>query len=345
MFDFLKSEQAIYWLIEISVIVIALVFQRPLARLVIRLAFASMRKKRLERYQLVKKSLLQPAALLIFSGVALISTHFMNLPDNVSGLVGNILASLFMIAAVWMLYTAAGLVSATLLDSFRERETTVNPTAANFIASGIQIMIVIIGLLMVLARWVTDLTGLIAGLGIGGLAIALAAQDTASNFIGSIAIMLDKPFEIGDYIEVDSIAGTVERVGLRSSRVRAVDRSLVYIPNAKLANYNIINGTKRTSRRVAFKVSLPRTATPESVQTFITKTSEILADDPGVQYDGCMVIFEGFTNFAFEIYICYYTGTDYNEMMAVRNRINLALLDLADSLGISSLLPPAYPEN
>ncbi|HAL73845.1 MAG TPA: hypothetical protein DCM45_01985 [Clostridiales bacterium] len=344
MFDFLKNEQTIYWLIEISVIVVVLIFRRPLARLVLRIAFAGMRKKRPERYQLIKKSLLQPTALLILCGTALISTHFMNFPDKVSGLAGNILASLFIIAAVWMLYTAAGLVSATLLDSFRDRETAVNPTAAHFIASGIQILIVIIGLLVVLARWVTDLTGLIAGLGIGGLAIALAAQDTASNFIGSIVIMLDKPFEIGEYIEVDGIAGTVERVGLRSSRVRAVDRSLVYIPNAKLANYNIINGSNRTSRRVAFKVGLPRTATPESIQTFITKTREILADDPDVQDEGSMVILEGFTVYAFEIFICYYTGADYNEMMAIRNRINLALLDLADSLGVSSLLPPAYPE-
>lgn len=345
MFDFLKSEQAIYWVVEVAVIVIALFFQRPLARLVLWLAFTGMRRRRPERYLLIKKSLLQPAALLIFSGITLISTHFMDFPDKVSDLVGNILASLFMIAAVWMLYTAAGLVSATLLDSFRERETSVNPTAAHFIASGIQILIVIIGLLMVLARWVTDLTGLIAGLGIGGLAIALAAQDTASNFIGSIAIMLDKPFEIGEYIEVDGIAGTVERVGLRSSRVRAVDRSLVYIPNAKLTNYNIINGTKRTSRRVAFKVSLPRTATPESVQIFIAKTREILADDPEVQDEGSMVILEGFSYYAFEIYVCYFTGSDYNEMMAIRNRINLALLNLAGSLGISSLLPPAFPEN
>lgn len=344
MLDFLKSEQAIYWLIEISVIVVALFFQRPLARLVLRLAFAGLRKKRPERYQLIKKSLLQPAALLIFSGITLISTHFMNLPDKVSDLAENILASLFMVAAIWMLYTAAGLVSATLLDSFRDRETSVNPTAAHFIASGIQIMIIIIGLLMVLARWVTDLTGLIAGLGIGGLAIALAAQDTASNFIGSIAIMLDKPFEIGEYIEVDGIAGTVERVGLRSSRVRAVDRSLVYIPNAKLANYNIVNGAKRTARRVAFKMALPRSTPVDTVQAFLAEARQLLAGDPEILEEGALAVLDGLTNYTVEIFICFFTEPDYNQMLSIKERVTLALLAIADRLGIASLLPPGFVE-
>lgn len=344
MLEFMKSENALAWIIQIAVVVLALLFQRPLARLVLWLAFIHLRRRRAERYRLIKKALLQPTALLIFTGVTMISAHFMAFPDKVAVLVGNILASLFMVAAVWMLYTAAGLVSATLLDAFRERETTGNPTAAHFIASGIQILIVIIGVLIVLARWVTDLTGLIAGLGIGGLAIALAAQDTASNFIGSIAIMLDKPFEIGDYIEIDGIAGTVERVGLRSSRVRAVDKSLIYIPNAKLANYNIINGTKRTSRRVTFKIALPRTATPQAVQSFMAKAREILAEDSEIQEEGTVVIFEGFTLYALEIYICFFTGTDYNQMLNVRNRVNLALLEAADGLGIARILQPGLPE-
>lgn len=344
MLDWIKSADSLPWIIQIAAIILAFLLQRLIARLVIRLAFAGLRTRRPERYLQLKRALLQPTALLVFSGIAMISAHFMDLPDKTAQLIGNALASVFMIAAVWMLYTAAGLVSASLLDSFRDRETTVNPTAAHFIASGIQIMIVIIGLLMVLARWVTDLTGLIAGLGIGGLAIALAAQDTASNFIGSIAIMLDKPFEIGDYIEIDGIAGTVERVGMRSSRVRAVDQSLIYIPNAKLANYNIINGAKRTSRRVAYKIALPRSAAPEVVRTFIAKARTILADDQDILETGALVIFEGFTTHALEILICYHTVTDYSQMMIVRERVNLALLELAAGMDIACVFPQGFLE-
>lgn len=342
--EFLFDAKTIYWIIEIGIIILVLVFQRPLAKLAIRIFFSRIRSRNLKRYELIRKALLQPVAFLIFSGAAMIAAHFMDLPEKLAGVVNNTLVSLFMVAAIWMLYSAAGMISATLLGSFRERETSVNPTAAHFIASAIQIMIVIIGLLLILTRWVSDITGLVAGLGIGGLAIALAAQDTASNFIGSITIMLDKPFEIGDFIEVDGIAGTVERVGLRSSRVRAVDQSMIYIPNSKMANYNIINGTKRTSRRVAYKIALPRTAAPDVVRAFVAQARAILAGDPDVQETGAMVYFEGFTTHALEIFICYHTLTDYNLMMMTRERINLALLEAATQMDIACVFPQGFAE-
>ena len=339
--EFLAKNGTLGLGIAIAAILLALVFCRPLASLAIRIALAGLRRKKPQRYQLVKKVLLRPVAVMIVTGIARIAVLFMGLPALVLAAAGNILTSLFMIASVWMLYEAAGLIAATLLDTSHRKEAPVNPTAARLIASSVQIAIILVGILMVLSRWVADVSGLLAGLGIGGLAIALAAQDTAANFIGSIAIMLDKPFAVGDWIEVDAFAGTVENVGLRSSRIRTLDQTLVSIPNSRLAGSNIVNGSRRTKRRIAFKFSLNQANDPEAVAAFVERIKVILAADAAVDPEGSLVYFDGFAANMLEIAVSYYTAVDLAAMATVRERINFALLRAAREMGLSYLPPPA----
>ncbi|HBP39185.1 MAG TPA: hypothetical protein DD640_10710 [Clostridiales bacterium] len=327
--------------IAIAAILLVLIFCRPLAGLAIRIVLAGLRRKKPQRYQLVKKVLLRPVAVMIVTGTARIAVLFMGLPAPVLAAAGNILTSLFMIASIWMLYQAAGLITATLLDSSPKKEMPVNATAARLIASSVQIAIILIGILMVLSRWVANVSGLLAGLGIGGLAIALAAQDTAANFIGSIAIMLDKPFAVGDWIEVDAFAGTVENVGLRSSRIRTLDQTLVSIPNSRLASSNVVNGSRRTKRRVAFKFNINQTNEPEAVAAFVERAKAILAADADVEQEGILVYFDGFAANMLEISVSYYTVVDFTAMTAVRERINFTLLRAARELDLSYFPRPA----
>ncbi len=147
-----------------------------------------------------------------------------------------------------------GIGRGLLLNPDRDPTGKVDANAAKLYYGRTQSGGVRLCIFAVLSRWVTDISGLIAGLGIGGLALALAAQDTASNLFGSIAIMVDKPFEIGDWVEFDGFAGTVVSVGLRSTKIRVVDQSILSVPNSKLAASIVSNGALRSSRRVAFHV-------------------------------------------------------------------------------------------
>jgi len=223
----------------------------------------------------------------------------------------------------------------------------VNVTAANYVSGAIRIVIVVVGILMVLSRWVSDISGLIAGLGIGGLAIALAAQDTAANLFGSISIMLDKPFEIGDWVESDGVEGTVEKVGLRSSRLRTFDQTIVTVPNSKLANSAISNGTNRVKRRITFKIGLMYSTPADAISGYIERIKEILETDPDVEKETSLVCFENFADSALEIFVSYHTVVDYGAMMLVRERVNFALLEAAKEAGVSMAFPTVsvYREN
>jgi MscS family membrane protein len=106
-----------------------------------------------------------------------------------------------------------------------------------------------------------------------------------------------------------------------------------------MANYNIINGTKRLSRRVTFKLGLARSTEPAVIRIFLERARQILAGDPDVQEQGTLVTLDGFTTHTLEIFVCYFTCADYTQMMLIKERINLALLEEADKLGITGIFP------
>ncbi|MGI5907812.1 MAG: mechanosensitive ion channel family protein [Christensenellales bacterium] len=345
--DFLKAQGAVPLVIAAAAVVLAFLFRRPAARLVIRFTLTRLRRRNPDRYKLVRDGLLRPVSYMFFTGIARIAIEYMGIPEKAFGIVANIVSSLFMVTAFWALYAAAGFVAVLIAESTREKGNGVSATAANYVSGAIRIVIVVVGVLMVLSRWVSDISGLIAGLGIGGLAIALAAQDTAANLFGSISIMLDKPFEIGDWVEAEGVEGTVEKVGFRSSRIRAFDQSVITIPNSKLANSTISNGTNRVRRRITFRLGLVYSTPPKAISDYIERIKAVLEADPDVENESAMVFFENFADSTLEIFVSYHTVVDYITMMRVRERINLTLLEQAKEAGVSMAFPSVsvYREN
>ena len=337
--DFFLWENLLLRLIALTVILLVLIFRRLLARAVIHVLFARLRSRNPERYAHVRAAWIRPLSWMLLAGTVRASLPFVSIPEPYAATVANVLSTLFLMSAFWAFYVAAGLTAGMLLDTSRESGKKVDVNAANYLAIALKVTVVIIGLFAVLSRWVSDISGLIAGLGIGGLAIALAAQDTASNVFGSIAIMIDKPFEIGDWIEVDNLMGTVVSVGLRSSQIRVLDQSIVSIPNTKLASSVISNGTRRMRRRVSFKVSLACTTEPEEITAFVENVRTLLMDDPGVEHEGILVSFDSITPAAFEIFVAFQTYADYSAMLAVKHRSNLAILRLVREMGITLAYP------
>jgi MscS family membrane protein len=132
----------------------------------------------------------------------------------------------------------------------RKKITKVNESVIKMICKTLRILIYIIGGVILISELGYNISGLIAGLGIGGVAIALAAQDTASNIIGALMIILDKPFEIGDWITVGSTEGSVEEFTFRSTRIREAKNSVVSIPNSVIVNSSITNWSKLKKRRI-----------------------------------------------------------------------------------------------
>ncbi len=331
---------ALLWrLIALGIVVVVFLTRTLWARAAIRLALARLRTRDPARFALVRTALLRPLSWFFLTGTIRGVLPLLALTPSCFGVVSNVFSTLFLLAAFWVLYASAGLVAGLLLDTSRPATGKIDANAANYITVACKAVVIVFGIFAILSRWVSDITGMLAGLGIGGLALALAAQDTAANLFGSIAIMVDKPFEIGDWIEFEQYAGTVVAVGLRSTKIRILDQSLLSVPNSRLAAGIIANGASRAARRVSFHVGLAYHTSPEQIDALVAQIRELLRTDPEVRPGSGMVAFERFSASSLDVFVAYQTHKEYQEMLRVRQRINLAILQQARELGVILALP------
>jgi len=185
------------------------------------------------------------------------------------------------------------------------------------------------------------LTSIIAGLGVGGLAVALAGQDTIRNFFGSLVIVGDKPFEIGDRIVVEGYDGPVESVGFRSTRIRTLEGYLVTIPNAEMVNKVVCNIGKRPHIRHMANITVTYDTPPEKVDLAVAILKEILHDHEGMHPDfPPRVFFSGFNDCSLSILMIYwYHPPDYWSYMAFTEKVNGEILKRFNDEGIEFAFP------
>ncbi len=176
-----------------------------------------------------------------------------------------------------------------------------------------------------------NITALIASLGIGGLAIALAAQDTIANLFGSFIIYLDKPFKAGDHIEISDVKGVVERVGFRTTRVRTLDKTLVTVPNKKMVDSTLNNISQSTERRVKFTLSLTYKSKSDSILNIISQIKQIIDEHPHTSHD-ITVNFTDFDTSSLGILVIYFVRTNkYEELVSVRENINIGIMKVVEA--------------
>lgn len=201
-------------------------------------------------------------------------------------------------------------------------------------------LVIIIGIFNVLKLFGIDTTTLIAGMSIGGLAVALASQDTVKNLIGTFMIFLDQPFQIGDWIEAGSVVGTVEEVGFRSTRVRAADTSLFQIPNSSLAEMVVNNKGLRLYRRYNTQLGIRYDSPPELIEAFVNGIRELIKVHPDTRSDAYNVEFSGFGDSSLNILLnTYFIALDWNQEQSAKHRLHIAIVKLASGLGVDFAFP------
>ena len=190
------------------------------------------------------------------------------------------------------------------------------------------IIYIIAGFIVITALGV-NLNGLVAGLGIGGVIFTLAAQDTAKNLFAGVIVFLDKPFMVGDWIQVENFEGTVEDLTFRSTRVRTFENSIVNIPNAIIANASIINWSKMEKRRYRTNLCIELDTPLEKLERFQTRVKEMLEARDAIYGDSLIVKFDTITDNGLNVLICSYTDSiDYNSYIAEREDINYKIMKI-----------------
>lgn len=199
---------------------------------------------------------------------------------------------------------------------------------------------VVFGVLLTFQNFGYDVKAILAGLGIGSLAVALAAQDSLANIFGAIVVAVDQPFRVGETVKIGPNVGGVEDIGLRSTRIRLVDKSLVIVPNKTVAAETITNLSRFTRRRFEQVIGLKYDTSPEKMTALVEEIRRIITSQPEVDAPGVMVYFRDFSASSLDIWIVYeMPNPDFQRAMVVKQQINLAIMRAVEARGLSFAFP------
>ena len=210
-----------------------------------------------------------PGATLLTAIILRVGYPQLLLPVAWSRALATTVRLLITISLLWAAYRVVDVLSARLADRAEKTESRLDDQLVPLLRKTLKVVVFLIGVLVVLQNLEFDITTLLASASIGGLAVTFAAKDTLANLFGSVSIFVDTPFQIGDWINVDGVDGTVEEVGFRSTRIRTFYNSVVVMPNAKVANAKIDNFGRREYRRCHVTLGLTYDATPDQLQAFV----------------------------------------------------------------------------
>jgi MscS family membrane protein len=248
-----------------------------------------------------------------------------------------------LVSTLLITWTAFRLVDAgaVVLSEMSERtESKVDDQLVPLVRKGAKIFVGSLAFVLVAQNLGYSVSGLLAGLGIGGLALAMAAKDTLANLFGSLMILLDRPFHVGDAITFSGGEGVVEEIGMRSTRVRTPARTVISVPNQNLANATVENQSEMPRRRVKFTLAVTCDATAAQMQELVGRIEELLTTDDEVDAEQMMVRFTDFGASSLDVMVQYFTVTTEVPLhLAVRQKINLAIMRMIEDMGLRLALP------
>ena len=246
---------------------------------------------------------------------------------------------LVIMAVGWFLIRLVDVAGELILRFFKDRGDDMGMAMVPVARKILKTFIVAVILIMALQNMGVNVAGLLATLGIGGLAMAMAAKSTLENLLAGITIAFDRPFKMGDYIQVGSIEGTVEDLGLRSTRLRTVDRSIVTIPNSKIVDDKVENFSERDKRRILTTFGVQYDTSLDQVLYIMDEFKRYLLAEPSVM-DGFRVRFVGYNASSLDIEVMTYINrTDFVEFSGIREEIYMGLGKIVADSGAEMAFP------
>jgi MscS family membrane protein len=265
---------------------------------------------------------------------------WLGLSPGAAGFVGRLVHGLFLLGFFWMLWRSIDVATQALGEA---RWSVAHPGSRALLPLGRRIAkvgVAIAGVVALLSELGYSVTSLVAGLGIGGLAVALAARSTLENLFGAFSIGADQPFREGDFIKIEDFVGTVEAIGLRSTRIRTLDRTIITLPNGKLADMRIESFAHRDRIRLACDLGLVYSTTAAQMRSVLAGLERVLREHPKVFRDAIVVRFKelGASSLNIEI-MAWFLTADFEEFQSIRQEILLQFMTVVDACGSSFAFP------
>jgi MscS family membrane protein len=245
-----------------------------------------------------------------------------------------------MLAGVWAGFRVTDLVAEVLIRKAGRTETKIDDLLIPLLRKTVKIFIFVFGLIYIADSLNIQIAPLLAGLGIGGLGFAFAARDTLENFFGSVTVIGDRPFQVGDWVVIGDVEGTVEDIGFRSSRIRTFYNSLVTIPNGNLVRATVDNYGRRKYRRWKTHVALTYDTPPDRIEAFCEGIRELIRLHPYTRKDYYQVWLHQFGGSSLDVLVyMFHEAPDWTTELRERHRLMLDIIRLAGRLGVEFAFP------
>ncbi|ARK31194.1 mechanosensitive ion channel family protein [Halalkalibacter krulwichiae] len=334
--------------VAIAIFSVFLLFRKIFTRYIFKIVLATLRKTPTALFTNILLSFERP--LRVFWIVLGTYLALMYLPFHFTTIdfVEHLYRSIIIILLGWGLYNYTSEHSMALFRLARNMEIDEDSMLIPFISKILRFAVIALTIVVIASEWGYEISGFIAGLGLGGLAFALAAQDTIGNFFGGIIIITEKPFSKGDWIQTPSVEGTVEDISFRSTQIRTFADSVVTIPNSTLANEPITNWSEMGKRRVTFSIGLTYSTPREKLERCARRIEEVLRHHEEVDQDLIMVRFDSFNNSSLDIFVYFFTKTiAWTEWFRVKENINFQIMKILEDENVSIAFPSRsiYVEN
>jgi len=269
-----------------------------------------------------------PLEVALFHYNKLIGKTKESIPVSIGDCIDRIFLFMIILSIFWIILRIIDFISHVLLFRASLTHNKSDDQLVPFLKELFKTLVIFIGFFTLLGFvFEVNVLTLITGLGIGGIAIALAAKESLENLIGSFTIFLDKPFVVGDLVKVDGVEGTVEKVGFRSTRIRTSEKTMATIPNRGMIDGVLENLSLRDSRKVNFIIGLTYETTGESVRKIITEIEAYINQNQGTA--DVHASFKSFGDSGLNIEVTYFiTNLNFNEFLTIRQDINLEIMDI-----------------
>ena len=327
----LTSIQIVDIIIAIGIIVFFRIFSGTFSYMIIRIFKIKSKKAK----EIKESAFFKPLKVFFIILGIYLAIVFLRVPLQINEQVMNFVNKCFIIVSI--LIFARGLAQSFVPNStlvirwLKKANKDEIDSSMNFILKAIRIIIYVIAGFLVITTLGINLNGLIAGFGITGVIVTLAAQDTAKNLFGGLVIFLDKPFAVGDWIQFDNFEGTVEDITFRSTRIRTFENSVVNVPNSVLSNTSINNWSKMEKRRVKIILCLEQDTPLYKVQTVCKRIEDMLYERDGIIDDSVIVKFDEISNNGINILIYSFTNSvDYNSYLVEKEKVNYRIMKILD---------------
>ncbi len=269
-----------------------------------------------------------------------IATLILTSNIELEGILTKLTRTAIIFISIWIIIRIVGLYSILLRKKLDSSGNELGEAIVKMVVTITKILLLLLGVVVVVDTWGFNGMAILASFSVLSIGISLSSQDTVKHFWGSIVLFADKPFDIGDWITVGNVDGTVEEIGIRSTQVRTFEKALITVPNGKLADSNILNWSKRPKRRIKMMLGVDYNTTPDKMQDILNDIRTYLKNNKDINQEQILVYFSDFGDSSLNILVyCFSKDPNWEPWLKAKEALYLELMRIVKRNGSTIAFP------